>query len=83
MSSAGLNLPRWPCAGYILTDGGGWKPFSDDRAAAAGDRKNGKREREQKSAGGEQQRFFLFLFSFFVTPGVHMAGMWEIILEAA
>lgn len=81
MSSAGLNLPRWPRAGYILTDGGGWEPFSNDRAAATGDRKNGRREREQKSASGEQQRFFSFSF-FFVTPGVHMAGVWEIILKA-
>lgn len=26
--------------------------------------------------------FFLFFLFFFVTPGVHMAGVWEIILEA-
>lgn len=45
MSSAGLNLPRWPRAGYILTDGNGWKPFSNDRAAAAGTtRQEGERE---------------------------------------
>lgn len=62
MSSAGLNLPLWPRAGYILTDGNGWKPFSNDHAAATGtERKEGEGKYSQPAR----------INTICVTPGVH------------
>lgn len=66
MSSAGLNLPLWPRAGYILTDGNGWKPFSNDRAAT-GTKSKGRR----KYAVSQDQHHFSAQEGLWIIQGVY------------
>lgn len=41
-----------------------------------------KERKEREGTKVSRRRATAFFFLFFVTPGVHMAGVWEIILEA-
>lgn len=53
MSSAGLNLPLRPHAGYILTVWQWLEPFSDDRVVATGTERI---EGERKSSASQNQQ---------------------------